>query len=688
MSEAVGEVPERLGPEHGLKDPEPAVGQVALAGADHWLWVGPRGAWRADPELAGWLIELGVPPSGARGVLAALAALAEPASDPLASLSDLGAPGARGPLRSAVRPPGQRARRSWSWQAARTPAGATWLLAHELPGQVRVAGRPGLRLETLLRLLPDVVAVLDPKGRIRTISDAAYDWVGLPRSASPEAFVATVDPEDQARLAAWFRKVLAGEEPGNCEYRSRDRQGGVLVLEASGRPIGGPPGAPIGAVLVIRDLTGPLTVEAELQVALAEARRAAAAQGELLQRFAQELGPPLQRVLVLAEELARGPLPEGHAESVGYVLRAARHLEDLLGELAEVARAERQTMEVRLAPVSLRPVVDDAIQLTRPAAAQAGVVLEEVRWSGPDETWVRADRQRLLQVLLNLLANAVKYNRPGGRIEVQVEVDPSTVRLAVTDTGIGIAPENVPRLFEPFERLGAEHQGVPGTGVGLTLSRHLVELMGGRITVRSTLGVGSTFAFDLVRSRPPSPRRPAPGPSGEPGPTGPRSPAATLPGEQAAVVAKDPFRHTPDLGSRGAGPWPRSLRILHVEDDPVSAELVRQVLRRSPGLELRHAASGSAALSAALAERPDLVLLDLGLPDLPGWEVALRLHWHPETCQVPVVVVSADADHAARVAAACSNVVARLSKPVVVDQLLAAVQAATSGRSAWGSGDA
>ncbi|MCK4176852.1 ATP-binding protein [Aciditerrimonas ferrireducens] len=670
------------------------VPEALLGVADHWLWVGPRGAWRADPALTRWLRDEGLAASG--GPLRALAAATVASADPLRRLPELRAGSTLGPCASTLRVPTTGTVHAWSWQALREATGGTWFVVQDLgplrptaaAGAADSAEEPGSaaleHLDTLLRLLPDVVALVGPDGQLRLISDAAYDWMGLSRATPLQAFRDSVDLDEQRQLAEWYQRLMAGEDPGPCRYRSRDRQGARLVLEMRGRRL---PEPEDGAVLVIRDVTGPLTVEAELRAALAEARRTAAAQGELLERVAEELGPPLGRVLQEAEALAAGPVPPGQADSVGYVLRAARHLQDLLGELEEVARAERQTMEVRLAPVALRAVVEDAIQLTWPAAAQAGVVLESPGWDVDEEPWVRADRQRLLQVLLNLLANAVKYNRPGGRVTVDVEADPRRVRVAVSDTGLGIAPEDLPRLFDPFERLGAEHRGVPGTGVGLTVSRHLAEVMGGGITVRSELGVGSTFTLDLVRTEPVDPatrdrsgRRRDRAASGRPAADGPpergiaaRGPseeprAIRLPG-QAQPVADEPI---------GAGPR-RVLRILHVEDDLASAELVRRVLERHPGLDLRHAASGQAALAAAILERPDLVLLDLGLPDMPGWEVALRLERHPHTEAVPVVVVSADADHAARVAAACRNVVDRLPKPLVVDQLLAVVASVRPG---------
>jgi CheY-like chemotaxis protein/anti-sigma regulatory factor (Ser/Thr protein kinase) len=252
---------------------------------------------------------------------------------------------------------------------------------------------------------------------------------------------------------------------------------------------------------------------------------------------------------------------------------------------------------------------------------------------------VQADRQRLLQVLLNLLSNATKYNNRTGRVEVSVaRTEDGRAEISVTDTGPGIRSEDIDRVFAPFDRIGAEHTGVEGTGVGLTLSKHLVERMGGEIEVQSTVAVGSTFAVRLPLTDPPV--------------------------DLESVVP-----------ARGEAPALRgALRILHVEDNLANLALVEQILARHQEVELIAATLGGMALELARRHRPDVILLDLHLPDMSGIDVLGRLRADPVTTEIPVVVVSADAtaDRLERLETA--RVAAYLTKPIDVRELLRVIE--------------
>jgi CheY-like chemotaxis protein len=264
--------------------------------------------------------------------------------------------------------------------------------------------------------------------------------------------------------------------------------------------------------------------------------------------------------------------------------------------------------------------------------------------SSPQTLFVHADRQRLLQVLLNLLSNAVKYNHVGGRVTVSVDaVSPGLLRINVTDTGNGIRPEDIGRVFEPFDRLGAESTGVEGTGVGLTLSKYLVERMAGVLGVRSDLGVGTTFTVDL----PPSDAPDVPALGVEPRP------------DEAVSVA--------------------TLRVLHVEDNLANLELVEQVLTRSGVVELLAAMTGSLGLELAREHDPDLILLDLHLPDMHGTELLAALRAEPSTADIPVVVVTADATPSQIQRLRDSGVAAYLTKPIDIRELLRVVETVATG---------
>lgn len=520
----------------------------------------------------------------------------------------------------------------------------------------RLAAREQL-YDALVRASPDIVVLVGADGRVAELSDASSSALGLEGPVTVRELWARIDADDRPRLGDWLQRVVAGEAVDPCRYRAVHEDGRELTFEAAARPVVGEGDQPGGAVVVARDVTSTVGAEIELTRAAAVAEEASRAKGELLSRMSTEMRAPIDDVLQAAERLAADVLGAEQREAVDHVVRAGRHLRDLIDEVRDVARTETRDLELVLEPVSALAVVDDAVNLARPLADQRGVRLVLSGWQaaepgtagdggapggaagvGGGSPWVLADRQRLLQALLNLLSNAVKYNHRGGTVRVSVSVADDQVRLAVVDTGVGIAPENLGRLFEPFDRLGAEHSGVEGTGVGLTLTRNLVEQMGGAIEVASVVGTGSVFVIRLRRA--PSPV-PAPADGG------------------------------PGTGRHARPP----LRILLVEDDAASGELVRRVLARRGGVALSQAGDGESAIAAARGSRPDLVLLDLGLPDLTGDAVLAALRADAATAGIPVVVVSADATDAQRQRLVAAGAAAYLTKPLAVGELLAVVDA-------------
>lgn len=349
-------------------------------------------------------------------------------------------------------------------------------------------------------------------------------------------------------------------------------------------------------------------VEEALREAKQEAERANRAKSEFLSRMSHELRTPLNSIIGFGQLLELDAAGPEQREAIGHILKGGRHLLALINEVLDIARIESGGLSISLEPVLARDVCGAALDLVRPQAAQRLITL---RAGVPDGLYVMADRQRLQQVLLNLLSNAVKYNVEGGRIEVSCNggASPGRVRLAVEDTGAGIAPELMGRLFTPFERLGAEQTAVEGTGLGLALSKRLVEAMDGAIWADSIPGRGTRFTLELR-------------------------------------AAGDPTRPAVSTADASAGSQPRRIvggTILYIEDNLANLRLIERILDRRTGITLMSAMQGRRALELARDHRPDLILLDLHLPDIAGRDVLAALRADRGTRDIPVVILSADA---------------------------------------------
>jgi CheY-like chemotaxis protein/anti-sigma regulatory factor (Ser/Thr protein kinase) len=389
----------------------------------------------------------------------------------------------------------------------------------------------------------------------------------------------------------------------------------------------------------VEDITDRRAAQAELQAARSEVDRASRAKSEFLSRMSHELRTPLNAVLGFAQLLELDHLTENQNGAVGHILRGGRHLLELIDDVLDISRIETDQLELSMEPVKLADVLTETVDLMRPIANTSGIAIEHDVQAPLLAGYVWADRRRLRQVLLNLLSNAIKYNKRSGRVIVSVKPDTAIghLQISVTDTGIGIRAEDLPRLFTPFDRL-AEAVGIEGTGIGLALSQRLVTLMDGQLSVQSTRGIGSTFSVRLSTSDPPT------------------------------------VDLTPHEDADRAGSTRRST-LLYIEDNLSNVHLVEQILNRRPEWQLVHAGHGALGRELADVTQPNLILLDLHLPDMNGLEVLNQLRGDPRTRSLPLVIVSADANPRQIARLHAAGAAHYITKPLSVSDVLALLDA-------------
>ncbi len=507
-------------------------------------------------------------------------------------------------------------------------------------------------------------------GRIVWSASARPDGQGWTADAFPatfEAFTEDVVAEDRPMVRECIARCIAERAPMSVQYRFlRRRDGQVRWLDSRAQPRLGATGRVEAITGLTQDITARRAAEDALRAAMTEAERANAAKSEFLSRMSHELRTPLNAILGFGQLLELADLEPKHVQSVEHILRGGRHLLGLIDEVLDIARIESGQLTLLFEPVHAGELMAETVNLLRPLAASHDVRVRPGGLGGQplvgaSSTHILADRQRLKQVLLNLLSNAVKYNRPHGEVFVSCRSAPGRrLCLEVRDTGRGFAPEDLARLFTPFERFGAERDGIEGTGIGLVIARRLVESMGGRIFVESTPGVGSTFRVELACTAPPEDL------------TGGERPFPAPGDFRDAAHASLPAEALPPAGPP-AGAAAASRTVLYIEDNLSNLQLIERVFeRRAAGqrIALLSAMQGSLGLDLARQHRPDLILLDLQLPDFSGEEVLERLRADATTRAIPVIILSADATVRQREHLLAAGAVAYLTKPLDVSRFL------------------
>jgi signal transduction histidine kinase/CheY-like chemotaxis protein len=411
--------------------------------------------------------------------------------------------------------------------------------------------------------------------------------------------------------------------------------------------------------------------QAALGASRDEALHATQAKDEFLSHMSHELRTPLTAILGFGEILQAEELDEDNRECVDHIVKAGHHLLALINEILDIAKLESGHLTVSLEPVYLAGVVDESLALMQHQAVRSAIT---VAARVDRDLAVVADQQRLKQVLLNLVSNAVKYNRDGGRVDLAARQAGDRARITVTDTGAGIPPDGLEKLFRPFERLDAAKTGIEGSGVGLALTKGLVEAMQGEIGVDSEVGVGSTFWVELtLATAPPDevaglPRRDDQATTGRAG----APELEPVPAPEHGTPEPTPAGTVADAAASPEGPT-----VLYIEDNPANVRLLESVFQDRPE-RLEVAVEGQLGIQLARQLEPCLVLLDLHLPDLGGDEVLRALRADPLTADIPVVVISADATPERADQMAADGVTAFLSKPIDAIRLLELVDRLTA----------
>lgn len=471
---------------------------------------------------------------------------------------------------------------------------------------------------------------------------------------SYENFVGAIHPDDREAVLAAVTACIDGKGDYEVEHRVVWPDGTVRWLQEKGDVVRDEEGRALRMLGVVQDVTPVKEAEADLRRARQEADAANHAKSDFLSSMSHELRTPLNAILGFAQLLENDRKPalsERQLDHVRHIRKGGNHLLNLINEVLDLARIEAGKLTLSLEVFVPDGVLDECLSVADTLADGRRVRVIDAR--GRDLPAITADYTRLKQVLLNLLSNAVKYNRDGGTVTVTAMPLETVLRIAISDTGHGIAPDRLPEIFEPFNRLGAEATEVEGTGIGLTLTRTLIEGMGGAIGVTSTPGLGSTFWVDVPISAEQPPR---------------------------AVVAEPAVQKREPDRTRLAPVDSGTHLLLYVEDNPANLRLMEEICADLSDVALISAHNAELGLDLAREQQPALILMDINLPGMDGLQAMGRLRDDPRTRHIPVIALSANAMQAAVRRAREAGFAAYLTKPVVIDDLRAAIWKALGGQ--------
>jgi PAS domain S-box-containing protein len=466
----------------------------------------------------------------------------------------------------------------------------------------------------------DALMATDPLGIISDVNKQMEALTGCTRDeliGAPFKNYFT-DPE---RAEAAIKLVLSEKKVTDYELTVSARDGKKTVVSYNATTFYDRDRKLQGVFAAARDVTERKRFERalqesniELESAKSAAEKANDAKSDFLSSMSHELRSPLNAILGFAQlmESSSPPPTAGQSESIAQILQAGWHLLKLINEILDLAVIESGKLSLSLESVSLSEVISECQAMMEPVAQKHGISMTFPQFDDKHSFFVSADRTRLKQIVINLLSNAIKYNRTRGTVAVDCAASGlERVRISVADTGAGLPAEKLAQLFQPFNRLGQEAGGVAGTGIGLVVTKRLAELMDGILSVESAVGVGSVFSCELLRAE---------------------APQLTAPLAIIEALAPPPL---PDGGPRRT--------VLYVEDNPANRKLVEQLIARFPAIELLTAVNGTLGLELARATRPQMILMDINLPDISGIEALKILREDSSTAHIPVVALSANA---------------------------------------------
>ncbi|MDO9103565.1 MAG: PAS domain S-box protein [Methylovulum sp.] len=495
----------------------------------------------------------------------------------------------------------------------------------------------------------DALMTTDPSGIITDVNKQMEVLTGCTRDELIGASFKRhfTDPE---QAEASIKLVLSDKKVTNYELTVRAIDGKETVVSYNATTFYDRDRRLQGVFAAARDITERKRLDQvlqenniELENARALAEKANLAKSDFLSSMSHELRSPLNAILGFAQLMESDSPPPTplQTESIAQILRAGWHLLTLINEILDLAKVESRQVPLSEEPVALVDVLSECQGMIEQQAQQRGI---ELTFSPSDNTYfVRADRVRLKQVLINLLSNAVKYNVNQGLVEVDcTDGAPGYIRVSIRDTGAGLNPEQLGQLFQPFNRLGQEASGEEGTGIGLVVAKRLVELMGGSIGVSSTLGVGSVFWFELISVAEPH-----------------------ILNDGATTMAQPPTLRGAQLHT-----------LLYVEDNPANLKLVEQIIARHPDMRLLTAVNGKDGVEIAHKSQPDVILMDINLPGMNGFDALKILREDPVTWHIPVIAISANAMPRDIKKGMEAGFFRYITKPIIVNEFLEALDVA------------